>query len=249
MQSMPEETIEIFPGEVFADVTEFDSSIRQLLPYYDEMLGAIARCLPTDASRILELGCGTGELSLKVMECCPSAQLVGIDYSPRMITFVRSKIESAGYAHRWRGVEMDFGEWANNQGSEAGTGFDAVVSSLAIHHLSDEMKLKLFGQICQTLNPGGIFWNADPVLPESPQLSEFYQKAREEWCNSHGTTLEDVRSKMGRSETHGYSNHDQLATLDAHLQMLKTAGFESVAVPWKYYGLAVFGGWVDMKSG
>ena len=35
---------------------------------------------------------------------------------------------------------------------------------------------------------------------------------------------------------------DQLATLDAHLQMLQTAGFTTVAVPWKYYGLAVFGG-------
>ncbi|MEQ8957570.1 MAG: SAM-dependent methyltransferase, partial [Coleofasciculus sp. C2-GNP5-27] len=33
-----------------------------------------------------------------------------------------------------------------------------------------------------------------------------------------------------------------LATLAAHLEMLKAAGFESVAVPWKYYGLAVFGG-------
>lgn len=47
---------------------------------------------------------------------------------------------------------------------------------------------------------------------------------------------------MGSSSTYGYSNQDQLATLEAHLQMLTQAGFSTIAVPWKYYGLAVFGG-------
>ena len=59
---------QIFPGEVFASTANFDTSIRQLLPRYDEMLDAITRCLPTTAKRILELGCGTGKLSLKVLK-------------------------------------------------------------------------------------------------------------------------------------------------------------------------------------
>ena len=57
----------IFPGEVFAETKEFDSNIRQLLPYYDEMLDAIALCVPPETNRILELGCGTGELTRKVL--------------------------------------------------------------------------------------------------------------------------------------------------------------------------------------
>ena len=51
-----------------------------------------------------------------------------------------------------------------------------------------------------------------------------------------------MRDRMGSSSTQGYSSHDQLATITAHLQMLTQAGFPLVAVPWKYYGLAVFGG-------
>jgi tRNA (cmo5U34)-methyltransferase len=238
-------SVEIFPGEVFASTDDFDSGIRQLIPYYDAMLAAIARCLPSQASSILELGCGTGELSLQILQNCPTAEVIALDYSGRMIEYARRKIEAAGYDNRWRGIAIDFGEWATGkQVDEIGESFDACASSLAIHHLSDDMKLKLFQKIAESLKPGGCFWNADPVVLESPQLSEVYQKAREEWAIAQGTTLAEVRAKLGTSNTYGYSSQDQLATLEEHLQMLKTAGFESVAVPWKYFGLAVFGGFI-----
>lgn len=234
----------IFPGEVFANTADFDQGIRQLLPNYDEMLDAVARCLSPQSQRILDLGCGTGGLSMKVLKSCPTAQVVALDYSPRMLEFGSDKLETAGYAPKqWTGIQADFGDWANHQ-LEIKDGFDACVSSLAIHHLTDEMKLKLFSRIRESLNPGGVFWNADPVLPESPALSEAYQSVREEWAAQQGASLAEIRAKTGKSTPYGYSNPDQLATLDAHLQMLKTAGFESVAVPWKYYGLAVFGGFV-----
>ncbi len=231
----------IFPGEVFANTADFDDGIRQLLPRYDEMLDAIALCIPPNSQRILDLGCGTGEVSIRVLKCCPSAQVVAVDYSPRMLEFAKTKVEATGYGQQWTGIEGDFGDWANHQLSIE-DGFDACVSSLAIHHLTHEMKLKLFSRIRESLNPGGVFWNADPVVPESPILSEAYQNIREQWAAQQGTTLAEIRAKTGKSTPYGYSQPDQLATLEAHLQMLKTAGFEVVAVPWKYYGLAVFGG-------
>lgn len=83
--------------------------------------------------------------------------------------------------------------------------------------------------------------NADPTLPESPQLKELYQAVRDEWLEQE-TTSAQIRDRLGSSSPQGHSNPDQLATLSAHLQMLKSAKFNSVAVPWKYYGLAVFGG-------
>lgn len=231
----------IFPGEVFADTNDFDGGIRQLLPNYDEMLDAVASCLPSHAQRILDLGCGTGGLSIKVFQRCPTAKIMALDYSPRMIEFAKSKLEAAGYAPQWTAMQADFGDWANHQLAVA-DGFDACVSSLAIHHLNDEMKLKLFSRIHECLHPGGVFWNADPVLPEFPALADIYQQIGEHWAVQQGATLAAVRAKIGKSTAYGYSNPDQLATLDAHLQMLQTAGFTSVAVPWKYYGWAVFGG-------
>jgi trans-aconitate 2-methyltransferase len=234
---------QLFPGEVFANTADFDHGIRTLLPRYDEMLDALTRCLPSSSRYILELGCGTGEVSLKVLERCPQAQIIALDYSPRMLEFAQNKITVAGYEHRWTGIQADFGEWAMNPDQfNLPREFDACVSSLAIHHLQDEMKLKLFERITSSLKQDGCFCNADPILPESPDLAEIYQGAREEWANQQGATLTEIRAKLGSSTQQGYSSQDQLATLDTHLQMLTQAGFKTVAVPWKYYGLAVFGG-------
>ncbi|MBD2413056.1 SAM-dependent methyltransferase [Nostoc calcicola FACHB-389] len=236
----------VFPGEVFANTADFDTGIRQLLPRYDEMLEVITRCIPSTSRRILELGCGTGELSLKILNLCPDTEVIALDYSSRMLQFAEDKIAAAGYQQRWTGIEADFGEWANNpEKFDIGSEFDACVSSLAIHHLQDEMKLKLFGQIAASLIQNGCFWNADPLLPESPILLEVYKTAREEWTVQEEINLTEIRAKRGTSSTQGYSSQDQLATLDAHLQMLTTAGFQTVAVPWKYYGLTVFGGWLQ----
>ncbi|MEP6519204.1 methyltransferase domain-containing protein [Microcoleus vaginatus] len=237
---------EIFPGEVFVNTADFDTGIRRLLPKYDEMLNVLAGCIANTNDRILELGCGTGELTLKVLQRYPSAEIVAVDYSPRMLDFARAKIESAGYAARWTGIEMDFGEWANNPNfSGLGDKFNACISSLAIHHLEDEMKLKLFQGIRENLNPGGCFWNADPLLAESSEMKDIYQAAREDWARNQGETLAQIRANVGKSVSYGYSNPDRLATLSAHLEMLVKAGFETVAVPWKYYGMAVFGGFVN----
>ncbi|MBF2065195.1 MAG: methyltransferase domain-containing protein [Calothrix sp. C42_A2020_038] len=233
---------QIFPGEVFANTSDFDAGIRQLLPRYDEMLEVITRCVPSTSKNILELGCGTGELTLKILKRCPDAEIVVLDYSPRMIKFASEKVAKAGYQGRWSAKEADFGEWASHPEQFGIGSFDACISSLAIHHLTDEMKANLFIRIYESLSVGGCFWNADPTLPEAPVLGEVYKLAREEWVAQQGTTLADVRAKVGTSTTYGYSSQDQLATLEAHVQMLKTAGFTTVAVPWKYYGLAVFGG-------
>ncbi|MBE8991220.1 class I SAM-dependent methyltransferase [Nostoc sp. LEGE 12450] len=234
---------QLFPGEVFASTADFDIGIRQLIPRYDEMLEVISRCLPSTSLRILELGCGTGELSLKILKRFPNAQVIALDYSPRMLQFAQDKITASGYQKRWVGTQADFGDWANNpEKLDIGSEFDACVSSLAIHHLQDEMKLKLFSRIAVSLTQDGCFWNGDPILPESSALAEFYQAAREEWSVEQGTNLTEIRAKLGASSTQGYSSQDQLASLDAHLQMLSKAGFKTVAVPWKYYGLAVLGG-------
>ncbi|MEH1908854.1 MAG: class I SAM-dependent methyltransferase [Nostoc sp.] len=235
----------VFPGEVFANTADFDTGIRQLLPRYDEMLEVISRCVPSTSRRILELGCGTGELSIKILNRFPDAQVIALDYSPRMVQFAQDKITAAGYEQRWTGIQADFGDWANNpENLDIGSEFDACVSSLAIHHLQDEMKLKLFERIAASLTKNGCFWNADPTLPESSALAEVYKAAREEWAVQQEISLTEIGAKRGASSTQGYSSQDQLASLDAHLQMLSKAGFKTVAVPWKYYGLAVFGGWL-----
>lgn len=233
-----------YPGEVFALTAEFDSGMRLLIPRYEEMLDTVAACLPQTAAQILELGSGTGGLSLRILRRCTGAKLTAVDYSPRMLEFAQGKIAETGYGDQVRWVEADFGEWAvDGDAVPIGSGFDACVSSLAIHHLTDEMKLKLFQRIKQVLNPGGCFWNADPTPTQAVALQPLYQKVKEDWTQQQGSDRDEIRAKLGSSDRHGHSSHDHLASLSAHLEMLRKAGFQSIDVPWKYFELSLFGGY------
>ena len=228
---------------MFADTAEFDAGIRLLVPHYEDMLAAIAHALPTEAQSILELGSGTGALSRKVLDRCPQAQLIAVDYSPRMIGFAQAKLNTQGYGDRITWVTADFGDWAMGKVPLPQTQFDACVSSLAIHHLNHGLKLQLFQHIYQSLTPGGSFWNADPIVAESPEMAAVYQSVADAWTRAQGSTREQVQAKLSTGTNHGHSSHDHLATLALHLDLLQQAGFASVEVPWKYYGMAVLGGW------
>lgn len=241
-------TTPIFPGEVFANTADFDTGIRLLLPHYDEMLDAICSGVPETAAHVLELGCGTGELTLRLLARCPAATLVAMDYSPRMLTAAKTKVLTMGHGDRVQWVEADFGDWALGKVSGLETPFDAVVSSLAIHHLTHSMKQTVFQRIYQHLKPGGFFWNADPVLPAITALEIPFKQAREKWCVAQGHTLERARAGLGQTEPYGHSNQDQLASLSHHWDLLKAVGFTTVDVLWKYYGLAVFGGHKSAKN-
>ena len=185
------QSVPIYPGEVFAAPKIFAVGIRQLLPHYEQMLDALTACVSPQSHRLLELGCGTGELSWRLLHHCPDAHLVALDYSPRMIEMARAKLTQAQLNHRVTFVQGDFGAWARGEITEqVGTDFDGCVSSLAIHHLTDGMKQQLFSWIRQNLNPGGCFWNADPILQESAQLEPIYQTLREQWTRDQGTTIE-----------------------------------------------------------
>jgi trans-aconitate 2-methyltransferase len=238
---------ENYPGEVFAETADFDSGIRALIPHYDEMLHAIVKAVPADARQILELGCGTGELTVKILQRCPSAHVYTVDYSSRMLQFAQHKMERLGFAERVSWIEADFGNWAEHGSIQEiqaiEVPLDACISSLAIHHLSDELKLKLFQQLHYSLRQGGCFWNADPVLSASEALTAVYEEARAGWLQKQPITPEEIRAKMNRGTSHGYSSHDHLATLAMNLDFLSKALFSPVDVLWKYYGFAVFGGY------
>ncbi|MEM8604239.1 MAG: class I SAM-dependent methyltransferase [Cyanobacteria bacterium P01_H01_bin.121] len=239
----------IRPGQVFADASDFDPGIRTLLPQYDDMLDAIVRCLPSNISHVLDLGCGTGELTLKILQAYPTAHVTAVDYAASMLAKAQAKIAAQGFAEQATWIELDFGQWAEHPTALNLTQpLDVCVSSLAIHHLTDAMKLKLFSRIREQLSPQGCFWNADPVLPQDDRVRAIYQLARDAWAEEQGTTLAAVRAKTGTSQAHGHSSQDQLAPLMDQLAMLGQAGFAVVDVVWKYYGLAVFGGYTELNA-
>lgn len=112
---------------------------------------------PSD--RVLDLGCGTGTLTLSIaaqLDPASGGQAVGIDAAAKMIKVAREKRSTPATWYAPMAAEsLDF---------EDGS-FDAVVSSLFFHHVDADLKLKAFQEACRVLKPGGKLIVADMHVP------------------------------------------------------------------------------------
>lgn len=141
----------------FDPATYRDMVITEV-PAYEELQDEVARAsADTATARILDLGAGTGETSLRVLARHPHADLVALDESAAMLDRARTQLPTA-HLHVSRLQDP----------LPAGP-FDLVVSALAVHHLDGPAKADLFTRVAAVLRPGGRFILGDVVVPDDPQ--------------------------------------------------------------------------------
>ena len=128
------------------------------IPGYEELQEAVtAAAAAFRATRVLELGTGTGETALRVRAGQPEAEWVGIDASEAMLARARERLPDADL--RLQRLEDELPEGP----------FDLVVSALAVHHLDGAGKRELFSRVAGVLRPGGLFVLGDVVVPAAGQ--------------------------------------------------------------------------------
>jgi ubiquinone/menaquinone biosynthesis C-methylase UbiE len=128
----------LLPGyDLFARLLGFPSVYRRL----------ITQAELADGQRILEIGCGTGNLTTRVKSSHPGVEVVGSDPDPRALDRARRK--AAGMA----GIRFDHA-YAQRLPYADGE-FDRVLSSMMLHHLDAEAKPDAAAEIFRVLRPGG----------------------------------------------------------------------------------------------
>ncbi len=145
---------------------------RRLVPCFEAFYGTAVGALKhrRDAAiDVLDLGAGTGLLSRFVLDAFPNARLTIVDIAEDMLA--RAKERFAGLSGTVEVRAMDHA----SEPLEGGP-FDAVVSALSVHHLTDEGKRGLVARIHAALRPGGVFVNADQVLGATPALQSQYRE-------------------------------------------------------------------------
>lgn len=113
-------------------------------PVYDEL---IAQANLGAAADILEIGCGTGNLTLRVAHAAPTAQLTATDPDAAALARARRKV-GAGGRTRLQTAYAQRLPFADNT-------FDCVLSSMMFHHLDDDVKTAALVEVFRVLRPGG----------------------------------------------------------------------------------------------
>jgi tRNA (cmo5U34)-methyltransferase len=198
----------------------------------------LAELLPFAADEpftFVDLGAGTGAAARTVLDYYPAARAVLADFSPQMMA--QGETELAPYAGRYGYVEFDLaaGGWP---GSVPGP-VDAVISSLAVHHLTDKRKQSLFAEILAHLAPGGWYLNYDPVLPPDAVVEEAWLRAGDR----RDPAAAQRRQHRTAQEQFRYENHVRyMIPLEPQVGFLRAAGFEGVDVFWKELDFVIYGG-------
>jgi SAM-dependent methyltransferase len=190
------------------------------LSHRGEGESALLEFIPKTARHILDLGTGDGRLLalLKLAllkEGVHETEAIALDFSPAMIEAARKRFAGDSsvtvVTHNLDRPLPSLGK------------FDAVISSIAIHHVIHERKRELYAEVHGLLNAGGVFCNLEHVASPTPRLHE-------EFLKRIGFTV----------ETEDPSN--KLLDVETQLQWLREIGFVDVDCHWKWRELALLGG-------
>lgn len=208
----------------------FDDRVLKIIPYYKEMLDAVAKSIPFPKNKkitIVDLGTGTGTVAKIVKLAFPNSHIKCVDLAPNMIGEAKKKLKGL------KNIEYIISNFENYDFGPC----DAVVSSLALHHIEpDERKFKFYKKVYSSLKKNGIFIIADVLLASNLFEQKIYLKKWEDFI------LKSLTKKQVLENYNRYKREDRPNKLLTELFWLKKAGFSDVDVYWKYYNFATYGG-------
>lgn len=124
---------------------------------FTAMLDALEVLLP-ESFTALDLGCGPGSISQRILARFPRADAVAIDMDPVMLALGHGALGTVGGRLRWAAADLGLPTWLD---ALEGTPIDAALSSTALHWLAPEQLFRLYRELGRLLSPGGVFLNAD----------------------------------------------------------------------------------------
>ncbi|GEB50574.1 MULTISPECIES: class I SAM-dependent methyltransferase [Streptomyces] len=138
------------------------------------------------APRVLDLACGTGTISARLLERLPKATAVGVDRDPALLAIARGTFAGDSRVE-FRSADLNDPEWT--AALPAGP-FDAILTATALHWMRAAELRALYGQLAGLVREGGVFLNADHMPEEgTPRIDaavEAHAEAQRERKKAEG---------------------------------------------------------------
>ena len=157
-----------------------EGALIRWAPYYDLItnlmtLGQAPRLRKTTLEQasikpgdsVLDVGCGTGEITLRAKQRAGDGKVYGIDPAPEMIAFAQRKAAR-------KGLEIDFRVGVIESLPFPDASIDVVTSSLMMHHLPEMLKVRGLAEVYRVLKPGGRLLIADFTRPTGSLLNHLF---------------------------------------------------------------------------
>jgi len=141
----------------------YDPMTRRLFPEEALKSALIAQAHIHPGQNVLDMGCGTGTLTLLIKHIHPNVSVYGLDVDPQVLGIARRKAEQAGET-----IVLQQGS-ATCLPYPDGS-FDRVFASLMLHHLTQEDKRRALVEAFRVLKPGGELHVADFGKPHDPAM-------------------------------------------------------------------------------
>jgi ubiquinone/menaquinone biosynthesis C-methylase UbiE len=208
---------------------EYDQTLGKMKRHHRLLDLAVQLSGVRDGERVLDLGCGTGLLSLKFIKQA-DCQVTAIDSSPEMLAIFKNKIESLSLADR---IACLPGDAASPRFKDQT--FDVAASTVVLHHVQD--KLPMLRKIAAILKPGGRFVLGDVDLDTTGdhadvrRLGRILDFLREEWMQAmKDAGIEGFTRMYDNGKKHVFNIGEYCISFAQWKALCKQAGFVRIDV-------------------
>ena len=206
-------------------VTTIDAQISLEL-----LTEASKRIIPT-AQNLLDIGCGAGNYSLKMLSKIANLNCTLVDLSKPMLDKAKERVS----AQTNNSVEIIQGDVrvVNLKKNH----FDIILAGAVLHHLRDDKDWETtFKKLYDLLKPGGCLMISDLITQETDAISEYT------W-ERYGDYLEGIAGKDYRKKVFDYvEKEDSPRSMTYQLELMKKIGFRKTEILHKNMCFGAFGG-------
>ena len=199
-------------------------------PLAMELITQAALAATPDARDLLDIGCGAGNNTLKLLQLCPHLNCTLLDISQPMLDRAQQRV-SAQSTGQVTTLQSDFRTADFPSGS-----FDILIAAAVFHHLRDDQDWEnTFAKAFSLLRPGGSLWITDLVTQESDRIHALMWKR-------YGEYLVTIGGEKYRDDVMAYiDQEDSPRSATYQLDLLRRVGFHQVEILHKNSCFAAFG--------
>ena len=196
-----------------------------------ELLTEAAKRIKPNAQNLLDIGCGAGNYSLKMLTKIADLNCTLVDLSKPMLDKAKERV-SEKTKKLVKTIQGDIREIDLKENS-----FDIILAGAVLHHLRDDNDWETtFRKLFSLLKPGGCLMISDLITQEIDAVNEYT------W-ERYGDYLERLDGKDYRKKVFDYiEKEDSPRPMTYQLELMKKVGFKKTEILHKNMCFGAFGG-------